>query len=271
VFERLRKGGLFIMIDEWPPLLTRRSSTSPRLDPEIEAQFEGTFRPVHTKSDLRDKVMANVPEARFVAEFRIKIDEYHSMTVFVYMKDPLKSRSRKKPWPSTRKEARSQDTCLEQCTRARQAAFERLLAKFRAVDDIFVREYLAINGERELWEIVKPFSTQGQAVFNDPTVVEIPQGSKYDVIVLPSLHNIREDTRPKLIADAIEALNQGGILLFTGEWPAPKRSRHPLDKRAMRNGLVEPHLKDLIFEAALREPISAGYASALYLWAYRKR
>lgn len=269
VFRKLEDNGYFVLIDEWPPKLSRKTKSG-TLDPMIEMQFDENFRPVATKSDFRERIMGRVPCARFVAEFKLRIDAYHSMSLFVYEKDPTKTNGAKKILPATEAEAIGKIK-LQRAQIARQAALDRIISTYRMVDEVFVDCYIPVNGEAEMWKSVRAIN--GGETFDTRTDgTTIDTSRRYDTIIIAGvLHNMEPSDREKFIQSAIDSLKTGGAIMFVDEWDPPSTSQHPIQKRQLRNELIEQHQHTLIFEGALRQSILRGYGSAYYLYGFRKK
>jgi len=86
VFGRMDFGDHFILIDEWPAVLTRRGQQKPE-EALISALFYEIFRPIKERATFSD-MMKNIPSACFVAELRSRIDQHHSMYMLIYRRTP---------------------------------------------------------------------------------------------------------------------------------------------------------------------------------------
>ncbi|MFH1785930.1 MAG: class I SAM-dependent methyltransferase [Candidatus Micrarchaeota archaeon] len=270
IFKKLEEHGYFVLIDEWPAKLSRKRGQN-ALDPAIEVQFDENFRPVESKSDLRDRIMSNVTGARFVAEFKLRIDAYHSMSLMVYEKDPAKLKQRQMELPSTETEAARAPVRLARVQIARRLALEKILATYKMVDEVFVDCYTPINGEAAVWKSVRKIN--GGEIFDTRTDgIQIDPANKYDtVIVACVLHNMEPAERETFVRNAIESLKPGGAIVFVDEWAPPSTSTNPIAKRDLRNTLIEQHQANLIFEGALRQGIIPSYGNAYYLYGFRKK
>lgn len=265
-FDILRWGGYFIVVDEWPMKITKNNKTS--LDTAIEEQFEENFRPIRERTTFRDKVMRNVPGARFVAELKARIDREHSMYIFIYRKDKDKAYNRGIHLPATEEEARRAGMTLEDTVKARLAAVKTVVKRFQSVDDHFVEYYRPINGERNYWADFLPLSSSRMEEAG--TGDELPPESQA-VLIAQKLHNLSDFERLELIEGSIDKLRRGGSLLIIDEWAAPSDSTNRIEKSKLRDSVVEEFHQRLIFEGALRQPIVPGYDSGMYGYMFRKK
>lgn len=270
IFDQLEEGGFFVLVDEWPPKLSRNRST---LDPAIEAAFAEQFRPIDSKADFRDRIMSNVPGARFVTELKVRIDLEHSMTLFVYQKDPIKLGGSYVHLPSTKGDAKRYGMRMCDIRRARMAASERTLDIVRRLDSVFVAGYNPINGERAMWEKVRCISDCSPDRLFDmrKKSTTIPNG-EFDVILMADLlHHMNELERRAFFDDAMTKLSLGGAIVVMDMWKPPRRVPYPVSKREIRNQVIEPHEQNLLFEGAVRVPIMpTTFTDAEYAWVYRK-
>lgn len=275
LFRQLEDDGFFVLIDEWPAILSRNRST---LEPGIEAAFEEQFRPIESREDLRDRIMATVPGARFGAEFKIKIDLAHSMTLFLYQKDPLAQTQRQ--LPDTTGHAKKCRVKLTQIRRAKAEASERMNELIKRLDDIFVSRYQPVNGERAMWQTVKRLSQcDPERVFDTrKDGIAIPNREFDAILMADVLHYMSDAERSTFISEAMKHLAKGGALVVMDMWKPPQRSPYPTEKRHVRNLLIGPYEERLLFEGAMRIPIMPvlkggrkGFTDAQYAWVYRRK
>jgi ubiquinone/menaquinone biosynthesis C-methylase UbiE len=268
VFETLPEGGHFILIDEWPPLFSN-ICTDP-LEAVVNPLFNQTFRPIMDRAILRDKMMRNVPQARFVAELKARINKEHCMYLFVYAKDPDKHD------PSNPRSDLDEESALSQrdVEMAKGMAVERVIRAFKAMDAPFRENYLPINGERQVWAEFIPVGS-GDVFYSrdfDKDEIEGALASRsYDSIILSrALHEVPDMERLEMILKAVESLKPGGSLMLIDEWPAPSGSTNPIHKRELRDTVMEMFDNRLIFESSLREKIINGQDCGMYGYLYRK-
>ncbi len=265
-FQILSQYGVFGMIDEWPTVLTRK--TTDPIAADIAERFAEIFRPIQDRSKFRDKIMNNLPGVRFLAELKARIDSQHSMYIFLYFNDPDKLHHRGEFLPVR----------TEFATR-RLNAVERVIGAFAGIDEPFRLHHLPINGESATWADLIPigvgsvFDTREAKTVSG--VPQFPKNGKYDTIrVVQSMHRMECTARVRFIEEAVDVLNVGGTLLIVDEWHPPddkKESPYPVSKRKMRDEVLEPVRENLVFEGALRETILTGFDSGMYGYAYRKR
>ncbi|MFH1520192.1 MAG: class I SAM-dependent methyltransferase [Candidatus Micrarchaeota archaeon] len=275
IFDQLGDGGFFILVDEWPAKLSRNRST---LRPDIEAAFEENFRPINSKADFRDRILANVPGARFVTELKIRIDLEHSMTLFLYQKDPLKLHApRGIRLPSIKKHASKYEVPLTVVRRARIEASQKMFEMIQNLDRVFVERYRPVNGERKIWDNVRRIADcPPERIFDIRNGTQMP--SEFDVVLMADvLHQMSDAERQVLFSNAVRNLGIGGAMIVMDLWKPPAKSPYPVSKRDIRNTLIGPYEDRLLFEGAIRIPVlptlangRSGFTDAEYAWVYRK-
>ena len=275
-FDILPEGGHFILIDEWPPLFSN-TSTDP-LEAIVNPLFDQIFRPILHRTILQDIMMKKVPNARFVAEMKARINREHSMYIFIYAKDPdKKDQDGSEPsvlLPNDEEEAASTGITLREADMARSKAVERIYCAFRAMDKPFIEGYAPINGERQIWAEFIPigkgeiFDSRG---FDNNELADALQSRRYDSVILSRvLHNVSNEERRRIMRNAVESLNPGGSLMLIDEWPSPSDCSNSIHKRDLRDTVVAEFERKVIFEASLREKIRDGFDCGMYGYLFRK-
>lgn len=272
VFRRMDYGDHFILIDEWPAVLTKRAQQRPD-EALISALFYEIFRPIKDRAAFSD-LMKNIPEACFVAELKSRIDQYHSMYMLIYRKDPIRPKLGGPSIP-TMEEIRASPRLLRRLPRietARTAAMDKVFDAFVAIDRQFIDTFKPVNGEAAKWapfiplEKATPFECTPEKLAGKDSL----SGATYDTIVLKQvLHEMDDTARQALIKKAIDSLNLGGAIMFIEEWP-PKNAKQPLSSREFRNATMRLYERELVFEGALRQTIMPEYDSGMYGYLYRK-
>ena len=273
-FNMLDPGGHFILIDEWPPMLTQ-TSTDP-VQAVVNPLFNYTFRPIAARGILRDKMMRNIPGARFVAELKARINKEHSMYIFIYARDEDKRENREKPLPSTATDAEKDGHSLKQIYKARQESVLRIQQGFVGIDPHFIAAYTPETSGRGGFSGFSPLG-EGKAFYSEEhRVSELAdllsqKPKKYSsVMISQALHMMTDEQRMETITNAIASLRIGGALVFADEWPAPAGSENPLRKSIFRDAVMERFHRDMMFEGALRDTILPGYSSGIYGYMYRR-
>ncbi|MBU0532053.1 class I SAM-dependent methyltransferase [Candidatus Micrarchaeota archaeon] len=268
IFRDLAWNGYFVLIDEWPAKLSEQH-TSP-MAMIISRMFREIFRPIgNDRNPLRDKIIKRIPEARFVAELKARIDAKHSMYLLIYRKDPDKAERRGRKLPSTRGEIVEDDSVsVNAANRARAMAVRKIIEAFERVDESFRNGYVPVNGERQNWVNLIPF---GEDIVINPSRKRLHQKKYGTIILAQKLHTMKEERRRKMINQALKHLKRGGSLLVIDEWDPPANASWPSRKRHFSDLLIGPHKpKTLIFEGALRQTIVDGFDSGMYGYLYRK-
>ncbi len=260
-------NGHLIVVDEWPALFTRRGS---HIEDEIHRKFDDNARPINDYSTFRDKVMKNIPAARFVAELKARIDREHAMRIFIYRRDEDKVRNRYLFLPDDEIAASQSHLDLTAARRARGEAVERVVQAFKAIDPYFVSYYRPINGEKLHWAEFSPIGEGNVFDSRDPATAG-RLGSNYDTAIVANiLHTVSDEQRMTMLTNIVRSLNSGGALLIIDEWEPPAGSLNPIQKRTLRDTVIEQFHQQLIFEGALRETIIPGFDSGVYGYMFRK-
>ncbi len=263
-------NGHLIVIDEWPAKYTSRGTTIPPQS-VIRDMFDDNARPINERSTFRDKVMKNVPGARFVAELKARIDRDHSMYIFIYRKDEDKVRNRYLYLPDDEATAARVGMDLEDLQSARREAMDRVIDTFKAIDPLFVRFYQPINGERLHWAEFLPVGEGPVFDSRDPSTA-VSLGDRYNTAILAGiLHSLSDEQRMLMIRNVVNSLNSGGSIMFIDEWDPPSSSPNPIQKRTLRDTVIEAFHQQLLFQGALRETVLPGYDSGIYGYLFRKK
>lgn len=264
LFDKLNENGHFCLFEEWEVKFTE----STRDPGNLKKDFLSVFRPVINRSTIYDQIMRYVPGARFVTEMKVRIDKSHSMYVMAYRKDPDKLRNRGIYLPATEETATIHNVDLAEATKAREEAVDLILEMINSTDKHFVEHYGPLNGEKNLWTDFVPI---GKGPVYD-SKDGVPMEGPYDTVILSrQLHHTPKKDRPKLIADAVSSLRDGGALVVIEEWNPPETAEEPIEKRDFRNYLLAPHRDRLVFQASFRVPIMEGFDSGIYAYVYRKK
>ncbi len=270
VMDILPWNGHLIVVDEWPAKYTTRGDAH-LTESEIHRMFDENARPIDNRATFRDKVMKNVPGARFVAELKARIDRYHSMYIFIYRKDEDKIKNRYRLLPDSEEEAARAQLDLTTIAHARREAVDRVVASFRAIDPHFVNFYKPINGEIANWADFLPICDGSVFDSRDPSTAG-EMGSHYNTaIVAGVLHNLSDEQRMTMLTNVVSSLNRGGALMIIDEWEPPVSSPHPIAKRTLRDTVIEEFRQKLMFEGAIRETILPGFDSGVYGYMFRKK
>ncbi|MBU0531864.1 class I SAM-dependent methyltransferase [Candidatus Micrarchaeota archaeon] len=256
-FQMLKKGGHFLLFDEWPAILTRREGME-----LIDELFGRTFEPIPDR-DIFRRMMQGIRGARVVAELKARIDADHNMYMYIYRKDSDKLNHRGRYYL---------DTVGRQKSR-KKAALE-VIKRFVETDDIFVESFA--REKQEGYVDFKPLRQMSYMSIDDPNF-KFTKSEKYDAIVIRRvLHDMRDDIRQRMIRSAIESLRMGGVLLFVDEWHPPMKSqfeqskRYPIGKSALRGHLNSFFQRCLMFEGLHRVAIKPGYDNGMWAIGYRK-
>lgn len=299
-FASLKEGGHFMLIDEWPAVLTAKAVAKQKKENAVTTLFETTFRPIQERMDIRTDVMTSIPGARFVAELKAPIDRWHSMYLFIYEKRDENEEKRKLPPPEKDMGTSKQEVILNfiskaeverqeriaTIAKARENAEVRLLGSLMEIDSKFRAAYWPEDGEAPAesagsadtvykWRKFTPMLDLESTLRIDNPLKISELGSKEwtTIIISRQMHQMDESHREELIEGAINALTEGGALLIADEWDPPEGSSHPIVEKAdLWKTMKKYQKKDVImFEASMREPIMAEYqGSGMFGYLYRK-
>ncbi len=296
-FNALVPGGHFILIDEWPAVLS--DNPAKPLDVLISFLFKETFRPVADRAIMCNALHDEIPAAKFVAELKIPIDKHHSMYAIVYEKGSFDRETRALPLSDFKGDTfPNNDTALPPEVEERHEAESRIVGAFKDLDAEFIRSYQRMNGG-QYWENFEPLDLQKDhhlrlAVMRekaDRTPEEQledimaqlkaergkPEAEKRfnSITISQALHWLEPERRKELIEYAIDALRLGGALVIVDEWNAPAGLPYPVENDEFRSrtmGRFQKRTKNrIIFEGALKTHITEGYeASHMCGYMYRK-
>lgn len=251
-FDVLSWNGYFILIDEWPAVLSE-SSNNP-VERMVENLFRKTFRPVGRR-DLRDSIMKNIPFARFVAELKIPIDAHHAMYLHLYRKDFGK------PGNDNARSRKSSE-------KARRAAEDKIFEAFLNIDEVFRHRYkvnhLKPGESNRLWVEFLPMEGP---FFDSRSGEDIPsrKHSQNGAVLAGILHSNDEAGRFAYMEQTLAAIRPGGWLMVMDEWPA--KGPNYLPKHQFRDTFMKNFY--VIFEGSLRSQIPYGN-NGVYGYLFRK-
>lgn len=250
-FSLVRPGGTFIVIDEYPALLSDRGGP---LGPGFAYLFNDSLRGVNWAT-FRNSIMNPIPNARFVAQLKVPIDYKHTMYIWIYRNEPERE-GRERRLPNT-----------HHFDAARREAREKLLSLFRAIDRDFIASNSPPNGETP-WVRYLPMDPEKTLVVTEGRMDFM---TRYNMIVLSGcMHNLSEQERHTLIGDSVHSLDRGGSLLIVDEWRSPRGSRHPISKGHLRDEYMAMHSKHMVFAGSIRVPIIPPANTGMYGYLYRK-
>jgi ubiquinone/menaquinone biosynthesis C-methylase UbiE len=247
----LPEGGTFIVIDEWPALLSDRGGP---LGQGFAYLFNDTLRGIDIRTTFHDSIMEQMPGSRFVAQLKVPIDARHQMYLLVYQKELYRHDPKLPAGP---------DSAV-----ARFAASEKLFDIFRKIDGYLIESVNPSNGETP-WVKLLPIDRDVKVISG--TDYRPSEESAYNcVIVGQCLHRMEKYDRISTISSAIRSLKKGGTLILMDEWPPPEGSPHPLRRSSLRVTYMPHFTKHVVFAGSVRLPISEGYGSGMYGFQYRK-
>ncbi|NYZ74378.1 class I SAM-dependent methyltransferase [Candidatus Micrarchaeota archaeon] len=288
-FETLRPGGHFLLIDEWPAVLSETvANPVQRL---VARLFSKTFRPIQERADIRTDIMTKIPDANFVAELKVPIDKWHSMYMFIYEKKEDSGPKKQLPAVGSAKKAQHDSDVLcygvdpkevlemvvtdTSIAKARKDAEMRLDAAFSEVDEKFRNAYSHMNGGHRWKKFRRLLRPRTTLRIEKPSDIGRLGKKKWDTVVISrQMHQLTWEQKGKTIEKAIDALEECGALMIVDEWDPPYGSPYPIErKRQLWDEVMREFQKTdrIMFEASLKEPIMAGYeASNMYGYVYRK-
>jgi hypothetical protein len=252
-FGTLRQNGYFVLIDEWPATLSLTPENS--YERKIYYLFRSIFRPIGDPMALRNRVMKNVAQAKFVAELKIPIDRDHSMYLHLYRKEYSNKGKEKVP-----------DGEVEE-------AQEKLVKAFTAIDVQFLERYRLNSLSNDNGPLVKFMPLDDEEVFDSRKDGKKAPGKadkkRYNgAIVADDLYEdlklMPDEKRIAMMQSVIDSVNTGGWLMVMGEWAESGMTKQYFRDTLMRN-------YNVIFEAALRARLQYGSNRSIYGYLYRKR
>ncbi|MDD5171658.1 MAG: class I SAM-dependent methyltransferase [Candidatus ainarchaeum sp.] len=295
-FHALAPGGHFILVDEWPAVLSN-NPVKP-LDEMVSILFKATFRPVADRTIMGNALHEEIPEAKFVAELKMPIDKHHSMYALVYEKGSVEREREALPVSDFKGDTSpDNDETLPKEVKERHEAESRIVGAFQDLDVQFITAYRRMNGG-QYWQNFEPLKLDQEHHLRLAVIREIakkpeeqiecimaqlkeekakPEAEKRfnSITISQVLHWMEPDQRKEFIESAIDALKLGGALVIVDEWKPPAGMPHPIendDFRSRTMGRFQKRTRNrIIFEAALKTPIVGGYeASNMCGYVYRK-
>ena len=252
-FGTLRQNGYFMLIDEWPAVLSLTPENS--YERKIYYLFKSIFRPIGDPMALRNRIMKNVTHAKFVAELKIPIDRDHSMYLHLYRKEY-----------SNQGQTNVPDGEID-------GAQEKLVKAFTAIDKQFLERYRLNSLSNDNGPLVEFLPVGDEEVFdsrnNGKKAPNKADKKRYNgAIVADKLYTdlqvMPDEKRIAMMQSVIDAVNTGGWMMVMGEW-----SETGMTKQYFRDTLMRNY--NVIFEAALRARIQYGSRRSIYGYLYRKR
>jgi SAM-dependent methyltransferase len=212
LFDLVKPGGTFIIIDEWPPQFSGTPSSP--LDSAIDSLFMNIFRPFLGKGKIYSMMNA-IPGARLVADLRSTIDHRHSMSMLVYQKaeDP---------------------GAPERYFLSAQANVEVGICAFRASEPFVAK---AMN-ERFRAKRLLPMR-KGEPIRMNPDSFRAPPGEHGCILVHDLPYSMSEEMRKRIYARAIRHIRHGGSLIIAEDGYLPKGYPHPLFDKNESYGIYE--------------------------------
>ncbi|HSB47740.1 MAG TPA: class I SAM-dependent methyltransferase [Candidatus Bilamarchaeum sp.] len=247
-WNSLEDGGTFLLIDEWPAMLSDRGGP---LGPGFRYLFNDELRPI-SRDAFQGSIMETLPGSCFVAHLKVAIDSKHHMNVIAYRKQPKTGSSRIPPPP---------DYAAE-----RRKAFEKVLEIFKRIDRDFIGSMEPTGGEP--WIRLLPMH-EGVKVVSDPKEEYLGDSANNCVVINQCLHGLEPYDRYDLISGAVSSLKLGGSLIIVDEWNPPEGKR-PLRLNSLKPLYMNRFSKFLVFAGSVRVPISAAFDSGMYGFEYRK-
>lgn len=205
-FATLRQNGYFVLIDEWPATLSLTPENS--YERKIYYLFRSIFRPIGDPMALRNRIMKNVAQAKFVAELKIPIDRDHSMYLHLYRKEYSNKGKEKVP-----------DGEVEE-------AQEKLVKAFTAIDVQFLERYRLNSLSNDNGPLVKFLPVGDEEVFDsrnsDKKNPSKADKNRYNGAIVADnlctdLQSMPDEKRIAMMQSVIDSVNTGGWLMVMGE------------------------------------------------------
>lgn len=249
-WDLLAPGGTFLIIDEWPALLTDRGGP---LGPGFAYLFNDGLRSIDIDV-FQSLIMQQMSGSKFVAQLKVPIDSKHHMHLLAYRKDEPKPHSRIPLTPDFGPH--------------RETAAARVLETFRAIDGTFI-DSLNPSGGGNPWVSLHPIPEDSMII--RPGHELEPEAQRHSSIVLDRcLHDLDHFDRYDLISSAVRSLAVGGSLIIIDEWNPPEGKRNPLRLSSLGSSIMMRFTKNMIFAGSMRLPIHDLYNSGMYGFEYRK-
>ncbi|MCX6773725.1 MAG: class I SAM-dependent methyltransferase [Candidatus Micrarchaeota archaeon] len=246
LFDLVKPGGTFIIIDEWPPQFSGTPSSP--LDSAIDSLFMNIFRPFLGKEKIYS-MMNSVPGALLVADLRSTIDHRHSMSMLVYQKaeDP---------------------GAPERYLLNVQANVEAGIYAFRASEPFVAK---AMN-ERFGAKMLFPMG-ENEPIRMNPDSFRLPSGEHGCILVHDLPHSMSEEMRNRIYARALKHIRHGGSIIIAEDGYLPKGYPRPLFDKNESYGLYEMlkfDSKSQVWEGGILAIPVKGEFGCLYMRQYWK-
>ncbi|MEW6721952.1 MAG: class I SAM-dependent methyltransferase [Candidatus Micrarchaeota archaeon] len=252
-FELVKMGGTMIIIDEWPPLLSKGQGP---LGPGFSYLFNDGLRGVDWET-FRGSIMSRVPGAQFTAQMKAPIDSRHTMHLWVFRRDISRIFGIDAPLPQS-----------PEFAPARDEASAVLAGIFQGIDSSLIRSFAPPGGKKP-WVRLLPISIEDARTYAGrlPPVA----GQRNTCAIMDRcMHKFDSEERQEALKRAVDSLVLGGSLIVIDEWPAPAGFDHPISIDRLRQAHMNHLSKHLIFAGAFRVPIAEGYSSGMFGFLYRK-
>jgi hypothetical protein len=251
-FRMLRPGGTFVIIDEWPALLSDRGGP---LGPGFAYLFNDGLRGIDWGT-FRNSIMSRIPGARFVAQTKVPIDNVHAMYLWTYRFEPERS-----------DEARHRFPCGSGNEQAREGVVQRLMDAFDELDRFSIESIKPPEGGKA-WVKFIPIYKDRVVVSKPKDADSIPK-QRNCVVLSRCMHEVSNGKRLEMIRSAVDSLKPGGSLIIIDEWPHPASCTSPTKKSAMRADM-DRFRRSMVFVGSIRLPLAEGHSSGMYAYQYRR-
>jgi SAM-dependent methyltransferase len=248
-WRNLPEGGTFILIDEWPAMLSDRGGP---LGPGFAYLFNDGLREI-SRDSFQNSIMDQMPCSRFVAQLKAPIDGKHQMYLIVYRKEHKTGNSRIPVSPDF--------------AQVRREAFEKVLQIFKTIDRDFIDSIDPSNGEP--WIKFLPIN-EGVKIISNSNEMPSEENENNCVVIRQCMHGIDNYDRYDLIARSVASLKLGGSLIIIDEWNPPDGTKHSLRLGSLKPVYLNRFTKHLVFAGSVRVPISPLHDSGMYGFEYRK-
>ncbi len=249
-WDSLETGGLFVIIDEWPALLSDRGGP---LGAGFAYLFNDGLRAVDLDI-LQSSVMQQLAGARFVAQLKVPIDSKHHMHLLAYRKEAARAGSRIPRSP--------------EFGAFRQLASDRVIEAFRAIDPAFIEGMQPTDGSSP-WVDLQPIK-EGQLILRPGMEIGDAREIRGCIILDRLMHGLDVYDRFDLVSDAVRSLSVGGSLIIIDEWNPPEGAAKAMRLDSLSSSLMLKYRKNMVFAGSIRLPICDGFSSGMYGFEYRK-
>ncbi len=249
-WDRLERDGLFVIIDEWPALLSDRGGP-------LGAGFAYLFNDGLRGVDLgviHNSIMMQLAGARFVAQLKVPIDSAHHMHLLAYRKEDARMHIRMPLSPAF--------------SSFREQASARVIEAFKAIDPSFIQGMQPTDGSSP-WVHLHPIRDD-YLVVRRGGELEAGSGGSRCIILDRCMHALDQYDRFDLVLDAVRSLSVGGSLIIIDEWSPPEGTAKAMRLDSLSSSLMIRHRKNMVFAGSVRVPINDLYGSGMYGFEYRK-